>query len=164
MVRTVQGCYRGAGKKIAIAASRFNDLLVQSLIKGAVDCLERHDVRTDDIVVVRAPGAFELPAVAMKLAESKKFDAVICLGCVIRGATPHYEYIAREAAKGIAELGRTTGIPVIFGVVTADTMEQAVERAGTKAGNRGADAAMHALELADLYQQIAPDGAPKRKA
>lgn len=153
-MKTVQGHYSGKGKRFAIVASRFNDFLVSSLIKGAVDCLVRHEVNEDDIVLFRVPGAFELPPVARKLALTKSFDAVICLGVVIRGATPHFDYVAGEAAKGIARTALESDIPVIFGVVTAETIEQAVERAGTKAGNRGADAAMSALEMANLYQQV----------
>jgi len=153
-VKTVQGNYSGKGRRFALVASRFNDFLVSSLIKGAVDCLLRHEVREEDITLFRVPGAFELPAVARKLASSKAYDAVICLGAVIRGATPHFEYVASEAAKGIARTALESEVPVVFGVVTADTIEQAVERSGTKAGNRGADAAMSALELADLYKRI----------
>ena len=153
-MKTLQGSYVGAGKRVAIVASRFNDFLVQGLIRGAVDALVRHGAREEDILLVRVPGAFELPAAAKKLAEAGTYDAVVCLGVVIRGATPHFEYVAGEAAKGIADVSRTTGVPVVFGVVTADTLEQAVERTGAKAGNRGADAAMNALELADLYRQL----------
>ncbi len=153
-MKTVQGNYSGKGRRFALVASRFNDFLVSSLIKGAVDCLLRHEVREEDITLFRVPGAFELPAVARKLASSKAYDAVICLGAVIRGATPHFEYVASEAAKGIARTALESEVPVVFGVVTADTIEQAVERSGTKAGNRGADAAMSALELADLYKRI----------
>lgn len=153
-MKTLQGAFVGAGRKVAIVAGRFNDFLVQSLIKGAVDCLVRHGAREDDIAVVRVPGAFEIPPVAQMLAESESYDAVVCLGCVIRGDTPHFEYVAGEAAKGIARAAATTGVPVIFGILTAETIEQAVERAGTKAGNRGADAALAALEMIDLYAQI----------
>lgn len=154
MVTTTQGTYAGAGKRIALVASRYNDFLVQGLIRGATDCLLRHDVRDQDIVLVRVPGAFELPPVAKKLAEGGRFDAIVCLGAVVRGATPHFDYVAGEAAKGIATVARATNVPIVFGVVTADTLEQAVERAGAKAGNRGADAAMAALELANLYREI----------
>ena len=154
MVTTLQGSFSGAGKKIAIVASRFNDFIVQSLVKGAVDCLVRHGTSEADITVVRVPGAFELPPVAHKLAAGGAVDAVVCLGAVIRGATAHFEYVAGEAAKGIARAAAATGVPVIFGVVTAETIEQAVERAGTKAGNRGADAALNALEMIDLYARL----------
>ena len=153
MVKTIEGKFIGAGKRIAIVASRFNDFLVQSLIKGAVDCLLRHGTRDADIILFRVPGAFEIPPLAHRLAGGGKFDAVICLGVVIRGATPHFEYIAAEAAKGISTTAITTGLPIIFGIVTADTIEQAIERAGTKSGNRGADAALASLEIIDLYAQ-----------
>lgn len=155
MVKTIQGSYTGAGKKIAIVASRFNDFLVQSLLRGAEDCLIRHGVKEDDIFLFRVPGAFDIPPVANKLATESRFHAVICLGVVIRGDTAHFQYVAGEAAKGIARAGLTGGVPVVFGVITAETIEQAIERSGTKAGNRGADAAGNALELIDLYQQIA---------
>jgi len=153
-VKMLQGAFIGAGRKVAIVAGRFNDFIVQSLIKGAVDCLVRHGVKDEAIAVVRVPGAFEIPPVAQMLAESKAYDAIVCLGCVIRGDTPHFDYVAGEAAKGIARAAATAGVPVIFGILTADTIEQAVERAGTKAGNRGADAALSALEMTDLYAQI----------
>ena len=154
MVETLQGSYSGAGKRIALVASRFNDFLVQSLVKGAVDSLVRHETREEDILLVRVPGAYELPPVALKLARTGRFDAVVCIGVVIRGGTPHFDYIAGEAAKGIATAAMETGVPIVFGVVTTDTIEQAVERSGTKAGNRGADAARDALELVNLYGQI----------
>ncbi len=154
MVTTIQGAYSGTGKRFALVASRFNDFLVQGLIKGATDCLMRHDVKEKDIVLVRVPGAFELPPVAKKLATGGGFDAIVCLGVVLRGPTPHFDFVAAQSAKGIAEAAGSTGVPVIFGIITADTIEQAVDRAGTRAGNRGADAAMSALELADLYRQI----------
>ena len=154
MVETLQSSYSGAGKRIALVASRFNDFLVQSLVKGAVDSLVRHETREEDILLVRVPGAYELPPVALKLARTGRFDAVVCIGVVIRGGTPHFDYIAGEAAKGIATAAMETGVPIVFGVVTTDTIEQAVERSGTKAGNRGADAARDALELVNLYGQI----------
>lgn len=154
MVTTIQGSFSGAGRKIAVVASRFNDFLVQSLLKGATDCLVRHGVSEKDITVVRVPGAFEIPPVAHMLAAGGAVDAVVCLGAVIRGATPHFDYIAGETAKGIARASLAAGVPVIFGVLTADTIEQAVERAGTKAGNRGADAALSALEMIDLYARL----------
>jgi 6,7-dimethyl-8-ribityllumazine synthase len=154
VVKTLQGAFVGTGKKVAIVASRFNDFIVQSLVKGAVDCLVRHGASEDDVTVVRVPGAFEIPPVAQRLAESGAYDAVVCLGCVIRGDTPHFDYVAGEASKGIARAAAKTGVPVIFGVVTSENLEQAVERAGTKGGNRGADAALSALEMIDLYAQI----------
>lgn len=153
-MKTLQGAFVGAGKRVAIVASRFNDFLVQSLIKGAADCLVRHGAKEDDVTVVRVPGAFEIAPIAQMLAESDKYDAIVCLGCVIRGDSPHFDYVAGEASKGVARVAAKTGIPVIFGIVTAENIEQAIERAGTKAGNRGADAALSALEMIDLYAQI----------
>ncbi len=142
------------GRKFAIVASRFNEFITSKLIDGAVDTLVRHGALDDAIEVVWVPGAFEIPAVTKKLALKKKHDAVICLGCVIRGATPHFDYIAAEASKGIAMVGMQSDVPVVFGVLTTDTIEQAIERAGTKAGNKGSDAAMAAIELVNLYLQI----------
>lgn len=142
------------GKKFAIVASKFNELVVVSLIEGARSTLKQFGVADGDMLVVRVPGAFEIPPVAQRLAESRKFAAVICLGCVIRGSTPHFEYVAGESAKGIAAAGLSSAVPVIYGVLTTETIEQAMERAGTKAGNRGADAARVAVEMADLYEQL----------
>ena len=150
MVKEMEGKLIGTGKKVGIVVSRFNTFVSERLLEGALDGLVRHDVAEKDITVVRVPGAFELPLVAKKLAAGKKYDAVICLGAVIRGATPHFEYICSEVSKGIANASLELGFPIVYGVVTADTIEQAVERAGTKMGNRGFDAAMTALELADL--------------
>ena len=144
-----------AGKgRFAIVASRFNEFIVSKLISGAEDTLVRHGVDTDDITLVWVPGAFELPLAAMKLAQSGKYSAIVCLGAVIRGSTSHYELVCSEAAKGIAQVGLKTGVPVTFGVVTTENIEQAIERAGTKAGNKGADAALTALELANLMPQL----------
>ena len=144
-----------AGKgKFAIVASRFNEFIVSKLISGAEDTFVRHGVDTDDITLVWVPGAFELPLAAMKLAQSGKYCAIVCLGAVIRGSTSHYELVCSEAAKGIAQVGLKTGVPVTFGVVTTENIEQAIERAGTKAGNKGADAALTALELANLLPQF----------
>ena len=144
-----------AGKgKFAIVASRFNEFIVSKLISGAEDTFVRHGVDTDDITLVWVPGAFELPLAAMKLAQSGKYSAIVCLGAVIRGSTSHYELVCSEAAKGIAQVGLKTGMPVTFGVVTTENIEQAIERAGTKAGNKGADAALTALELANLLPQF----------
>ena len=144
-----------AGKgKFAIVASRFNEFIVSKLISGAEDTFVRHGVDTDDITLVWVPGAFELPLAAMKLAQSGKYCAIVCLGAVIRGSTSHYELVCSEAAKGIAQVGLKTGMPVTFGVVTTENIEQAIERAGTKAGNKGADAALTALELANLLPQF----------
>ena len=144
-----------AGKgRFAIVASRFNEFIVSKLISGAEDTFVRHGVDTDDITLVWVPGAFELPLAAMKLAQSGKYSAIVCLGTVIRGSTSHYELVCNEAAKGIAQVGLKTGMPVTFGVVTTENIEQAIERAGTKAGNKGADAALTALELANLMPQL----------
>ena len=144
-----------AGKgRFAIVASRFNEFIVSKLISGAEDAFVRHGVDTDDITLVWVPGAFELPLAAMKLAQSGKYSAIVCLGAVIRGSTSHYELVCSEAAKGIAQVGLKTGVPVTFGVVTTENIEQAIERAGTKAGNEGADAALTALELANLMPQL----------
>jgi 6,7-dimethyl-8-ribityllumazine synthase len=154
MAKTFEGNLIGKGKKFAIAVSRFNEFISKRLLEGAVDALTRHGVEEENIVVVWVPGSFEMPPVAQKLAASKKYNAVICLGAIIRGDTPHFEYIASEAAKGIAKAGMKTGIPVIFGIITADTLEQAIERAGTKSGNKGAVAAASAIEMANLFEKI----------
>nr|WP_297172811.1 6,7-dimethyl-8-ribityllumazine synthase [uncultured Agathobaculum sp.] len=144
-----------AGKgQFAIVASRFNEFIVSKLITGAQDALVRHGVDTDDITLVWVPGAFEIPLAAQKLAQSGKYCAVICLGAVIRGSTSHYELVCSEAAKGIAQVNLKTGVPTSFGIVTTESIEQAIERAGTKAGNKGADAALTALELANLLPQL----------
>jgi 6,7-dimethyl-8-ribityllumazine synthase len=142
------------GKKFAVAVSRFNEFISSKLLEGCLDTLARHgaDEKSQDVIWV--PGAFELPYVALKLAKAKKYDAVICLGTVIRGATPHFEFVASEAAKGVAKVSLDTGVPCIFGVITAETLEQAIERAGTKDGNKGRDAAMSAIEMANLYEKI----------
>jgi 6,7-dimethyl-8-ribityllumazine synthase len=135
-------------------ASRFNDFITKELVAGCLDTLVRHGVEDKDLTITWVPGAFEIPVVAQRLAKSKSYDALICLGTVIRGATPHFDYIASEAAKGIARVSQDTGLPVIFGIITADTIEQAVERAGTKEGNKGADAALNAIEMANLLSQL----------
>ncbi len=154
MSTQLEGTLNGAGLKIAIVTARFNDFITSKLLEGAVSCLKRHEVKSEDITETWVPGAFELPLVAQTLAESHKYDAVICLGAVIRGATTHYDYVCNEAAKGIAQAGLKTGVPVIFGVVTTETIEQAIERAGTKAGNKGWDAAMASIEMATLLRRI----------
>ena len=144
-----------AGKgKFAIVASRFNEFIVSKLISGAEDTLVRHGVDTDDITLVWVPGAFEIPLAAQKLAQSGKYCAIVCLGAVIRGSTSHYDYVCSEVSKGIAQVNLTTGVPAAFGIVTTENIEQAIERAGTKAGNKGADAALTALELANLFPQL----------
>jgi 6,7-dimethyl-8-ribityllumazine synthase len=153
-----EGHLDGTGLRIAIAASRFNDLIVRSLLDGARDGLRRHGVDDSAVDVAWVPGAFELPLVTAKLAASRHYDAVIALGAVIRGATSHYELVAGEAASGIIRAGLETGVPVVFGVLTTETIEQAIERAGTKAGNKGYEAAMTAIELVDLFRQL-PTGA-----
>jgi len=148
-----EGKYDGKGLKFAIVASRFNDFVVKSLIAGAVDALVRHNVDEKDIEIFKTPGAFEIPLICKKVAKTKKYDAVIALGAVIRGSTPHFDYVAAEVSKGVAKASYDTETPVIFGVLTTDTIEQAVERAGTKAGNKGAEAAMGALELVNLIKE-----------
>ena len=154
MSTTYEGNLLAEGLRFGIVASRFNDLITRRLLDGALDTLTRHGAAADHIHVAWVPGGFELALTAQHLAESGKYDAIICLGAVIRGATPHFEYVAGETAKGIAQVALRTGLPVIYGVVTADTIEQAVERAGTKAGNRGADAARSAVEMANLLRQL----------
>ena len=159
MTKTIEGSLvNGANDRYGIVAGRFNGFITESLLKGAEDGLRRHGVAEDRIDVVWVPGAFEIPLAARKMAGSGSYDAVICLGCVIRGATPHFDYVAGEAAKGIAAAARDTGVPVIFGVLTTENLEQAIERAGTKAGNRGWDAALAALEMADLMRRLSGPG------
>jgi 6,7-dimethyl-8-ribityllumazine synthase len=152
--KNFEGLLLGKGLKFAVVVSRFNDFITSKLLEGARDALLRHGVEQDDVDIVRVPGAFEIPLVAQRLAQTTRYDAVICLGAVIRGATPHFEYVASEVSKGIAKVGLDTGLPVIFGIITADTLEQAIERAGTKAGNRGFDAAVSAIEMASLLKSI----------
>jgi 6,7-dimethyl-8-ribityllumazine synthase len=142
------------GKKFALVVSRFNDFITEKLLSGALDALIRSGAADQDIEVVKVPGAFEIPVVAKKMAKSNRFDAVICLGAVIRGSTPHFDYISAEVSKGVAMAGMESEIPVIFGVITTDTIEQAIERAGTKAGNKGWDAAIAAVEMANLFEII----------
>jgi 6,7-dimethyl-8-ribityllumazine synthase len=154
MPTVVQGVFSGAGKKIGIVAGRFNELITSKLLDGALDCLERHGVKPDDVTVCWVPGSFEIPVTAQRMARSKKYNAVICLGTVVRGSTPHFDYVASMVSKGVAKTGLDEDLPVIFGVLTTDTIEQAVERAGTKAGNKGWDAALSALEMADLFTKI----------
>jgi 6,7-dimethyl-8-ribityllumazine synthase len=153
MVKIIQGDLIAKGKRFGIIASRFNDFITKDLISGCVDTLLRHGAKEDDVSITWVPGSFELPLIAQKLAKSKTVDAVICLGTVIRGSTPHFEYIASETAKGIAKVSLDAGLPVIFGVITADTIEQAIERAGTKEGNKGRDAARNAIEMANLIEK-----------
>ncbi len=152
-MRILEGMYEGKGLKIAIVAARFNEFITTKLVAGARDTLVRHSVADEDITLAWVPGAFEIPLVAKKLAKSGEYDAVICVGAVIRGSTSHYDYVCAEVSKGIACVSLETEIPVLFGVLTTDTIEQAIERAGTKAGNKGSDCAMSALELVGLLKQ-----------
>lgn len=154
MVKEIHGELNATGKKFAILVSRFNDFLTAKIKDGAIDCLVRHGASDNDIAVVWVPGSFELPPVAARLAENSHYDAIICLGALIRGQTPHFDYIASEVAKGIGRIGLEKNLPVIFGVVTADTLEQAIERAGTKQGNKGFQAALSAIEMIDLYGRL----------
>ena len=154
MPKIIEGKFIGKDKKIGIVVSRFNEFISKKLLEGALDSLSRHQTNDNDIDIAWVPGSFEIPLAAQKMAQSKKYDAVICLGALIRGATPHFNYIAAEVTKGIAQVNLQTGVPTVYGVITADTIEQAIERAGTKAGNKGWDAAMTALEMAELVTEI----------
>ena len=153
-MKTLEGNVIGKGLKVGIVAARFNEFIVNKLIGGAEDALVRHGVDTKDVELAYVPGAFEIPLAAQKLAKSGKYDAVVCVGAVIRGATPHFDYVCAEASKGIAHVSLETGVPVAFGVLTTDNIEQAVERAGTKAGNKGTDAAMCAIEMVNLMREM----------
>ena len=154
MANVLEGFITGRELKFAIVVSRFNEFITNKLLGGALDTLHRHEARDEDIDVAWVPGAFEIPVVAKKFAESGKYDAVICLGAVIRGSTSHYDYVCNEVSKGVAQVNMSTGVPTIFGVVTTENIEQAIERAGTKAGNKGSDAAMAAMEMANLLKKI----------
>ena len=154
MANMIEGYISGRGLKFGIVAARFNEFIVSKLVGGALDTLHRHETADDDIDVAWVPGAFEIPIAAKKMAESGKYDAVLCLGAVIRGSTTHYDYVCNEVSKGVAQVGLQTGVPTIFGVVTTENIEQAIERAGTKAGNKGADAAMAAMEMASLLGKL----------
>lgn len=154
MPTTYEGNLIGTNLRIGIVVSRFNGFITTKLLDGAMDSLKRHGVNLDDVDVYWTPGAFEIPATAKRIAEKGKYDAIVCIGAVIRGATPHFDYVANESAKGIAQVGLNTGVPVIYGVITTDNIEQAIERAGTKSGNKGAEAAVTAIEMANLYRQI----------
>lgn len=149
-----QGVLNGEGLKFGVIVSRFNEFITSRLLSGAQDCLTRHGVDPKNVDIAWVPGSFEIPMAALRMARGGKYDAVICLGAVIRGQTPHFEYVASEVAKGVAQAGMTTGVPVIFGVVTSDNIEQAIERAGTKAGNKGVDAAASAIEMANLFREM----------
>ncbi|MGB9665088.1 MAG: 6,7-dimethyl-8-ribityllumazine synthase [Ignavibacteria bacterium] len=152
MYKKFEGSLDGKDLKFSIIVSRFNNFITEKLLDGAIDCLLRHNVNQEDIEVFWVPGAFEIPSMAKKISNMKKTDAIICLGCVIRGETPHFDYIAAEVSKGVAQVSLESGMPVIFGVLTTDTIEQAIERAGTKAGNKGFDAALTAIEMANLFK------------
>jgi len=154
MNRHFEGVLLGKGLKFGLVVSRFNEFITKKLLEGAQDALLRHGVNQEDIEIAWVPGSFEIPLIAKKLAQTKRYDAVICLAAVVRGGTPHFEYIAAEVSKGIAKVGLETGLPVIYGVITADTLEQAIERAGTKMGNKGFEAAMSAIEMANLLKAI----------
>ena len=162
MSKTFEGAMNGAGLRIAIVATRWNEFIVERLTAGAKDALARHGVDTDNIDIAMAPGAYEVPFVAKKLASTGRYHGVVALGCVIRGATPHFDYVAGEAANGVAAAARETGVPISFGVLTVDTIEQAIERAGTKAGNKGAEAALAVLETINLCRSI--DGRAREEA
>ncbi|SFK56604.1 6,7-dimethyl-8-ribityllumazine synthase [Halobacillus dabanensis] len=154
MVKTIEGNLVGTGLKVGIVVGRFNDFITGKLYEGAVDAFKRHGVEVNDVEVAYVPGAFEIPLVAGKMANSGKYDAVVTLGAVIRGSTPHFDYVCNEAAKGVSQASQQSGIPVIFGVITTDTIEQAIERAGTKAGNKGWEAATAAIEMATLLKNF----------
>ncbi len=155
MVKYIEGNLRAEGQKFGIIVSRFNSFIAERLLEGALDTLTRSGAKAEDIEVVRVPGAYEIPLVSGRMARSGRYDAVICLGVIIRGATPHFDFVASEAAKGIAQVGMETGLPVIFGVLTTDTIEQAIERAGSKAGNKGSECAAAAVEMVDVLKQLA---------
>lgn len=153
-MRTVEGKLVAKGMKVGIVAARFNEFIVSKLVSGAVDVLQRHEVEEDDIVTAWVPGAFEIPLVAKKMVQSGKYDAIICLGAVIRGNTSHYDYVCNEVSKGIAQVSMESGVPVMFGVLTTENIEQAIERAGTKAGNKGAECASGAIEMVNLIREL----------
>jgi len=154
MAKNYEGQLDGRGQKIGIIVSRFNSFISERLVDGAMDALNRHGVLDEDISIVRVPGAFEIPLTARKLADMNRFDAIICLGAVIRGATPHFDYVSAEVSKGIASVGLEKGLPVVFGILTTDNIEQAIERAGSKAGNKGFDAALSAIEMVNLFRSF----------
>jgi len=154
MSKSFEGMLIGKGLKIGLIVSRFNEFISKKLLEGAQDALHRHGVNDEDVDIAWTPGSFEIPLVALKLAQAKRYDAIICLGAVIRGGTPHFEYVANELSKGISRVSLETGLPVAYGVITADTLEQAIERAGTKMGNKGFDAAVNAIEMANLLKGL----------
>lgn len=153
-LRTFEGALSAEGRKVALVVSRFNSMITERLVEGAVDCLLRHGAARSSLSLARVPGAWEIPVAAGRMARSGRYDAVVCLGAVIRGGTPHFDYVAAEVSKGVAHVGMETGVPVTFGVLTTDTIEQAVERAGTKAGNKGWEAAEAAIEMMNLFTAI----------
>jgi 6,7-dimethyl-8-ribityllumazine synthase len=153
-MKTIEGQLSAQGLRVGIVVARFNEFINSKLLAGALDALKRHGADEDAVDVAWVPGAFEIPMIAQKMAESKKYDAIICLGTVIRGSTSHYDYVCAEVSKGVAHVGMASGIPTMFGVLTTDTIEQAIERAGTKAGNKGFDAAMAAMEMANLIKAL----------
>jgi len=153
-MRTYQGKLIGKGLRFAIVVSRFNEVVTQKLLEGALDCLIRHDVQEEDIDVLWTPGSFEIPVTAKKLASSGKYDAIICLGCLIRGDTPHFDFLSAEVTKGVAQVALEYSLPIAFGILTADTLEQAIERSGAKQGNKGFQAALSALEMANLFKEM----------
>jgi len=154
MIKKIEGMLNAKDRKFALVAGRFNEFISKKLVDGAIDCLLRHEAKESDITITWAPGSYEIPIIAKQLALSNNYDAIICLGAVIRGATPHFEYVASEVAKGIAQVSLDTNLPVIFGIITSDSIEQAIERAGTKGGNKGWDAALSAIEMADLMSKM----------
>jgi len=153
-MNTIEGNMIGGAGKFALLVGRFNSFVVESLVEGAVDALKRHGVAETDIEIIRVPGAFEMPIAAQRIAATKKYNAIVALGAVIRGGTPHFEYVAGECVKGLSQVSLATNIPVAFGVLTVDSIEQAIERSGTKAGNKGAEAALSALEMVNLFSQL----------
>jgi 6,7-dimethyl-8-ribityllumazine synthase len=153
-MKKIEGKFNGKGVKIGIVAGRFNEFITSKLVGGAVDVLKRNDVNEEDIDIAWVPGAFEIPLITKKMAESKKYDAIITLGAVIKGSTPHFDYVCAEVSKGVAQISLQTGLPIMFGVLTTNNIEEAIERAGTKAGNKGSDVAFGALEMIDLIKNI----------
>ncbi len=154
MAKIIEGKLDASGLKIGIAVSRFNELISKSLVDGAIDCIKRHGGDEGSVEIAWVPGSFEVPFIAQKLAETKKFNAIICLGAVIRGSTPHFDYVAAESAKGVAVASQKSGVPIIYGILTTDSIEQALERSGSKQGNKGFDAALSAIEMSNLLKQI----------
>ncbi|MBO8127571.1 MAG: 6,7-dimethyl-8-ribityllumazine synthase [Peptococcaceae bacterium] len=154
MAKIYEGHLVGEGLKFGIVVSRFNEFITQKLLSGALDALNRHGVSENDVEIAWVPGSFEIPLIARQMAAKNSYDAVICLGAIIRGATPHFDYVAAEVSKGIAKVGLDSGVPVIFGIITADTIEQAIERAGTKSGNKGWQSAVNAIEMANLMRSV----------